>query len=85
MNELISVIIPVYNRKAYLKECIDSVIAQSYGKFEIVIVDDGLTDGSVELFTAFGFKTKVLYYMCVYFPFSYPLVVRIKKILGKLR
>lgn len=49
MNELISVIIPVYNRKAYLKECIDSVIAQSYEKFEIVIVDDGSTDGSVEL------------------------------------
>ena len=49
MNELISVIIPVYNRKAYLKECVDSVIAQSYGNFEIVIVDDGSTDGSVEL------------------------------------
>ena len=45
----------------------------------------GDTRFRTELFTAFGFKTKVLYYMCVYFPFSYPLVVRIKKILGKLR
>lgn len=49
MNELISVIIPVYNVKAYLENCINSVINQTYKKIEIIIVDDGSTDGSSQL------------------------------------
>ena len=43
---MISVIIPVYNAKERLKICIDSIINQSYSNFEILIVDDGSTDGS---------------------------------------
>lgn len=43
---LISVIIPVYNVEAYLHECIDSVINQTYKNFEIILVDDGSTDSS---------------------------------------
>lgn len=49
MNDLISVIIPVYNRKDVLLECINSVIAQSYKNFEIILIDDGSTDGTIEL------------------------------------
>lgn len=44
--ELISVIIPVYNIKEYLHRCIDSVITQTYGNLEILLIDDGSTDGS---------------------------------------
>ena len=36
MNELVSIIVPVYNVKEYLSECIESVINQSYSKFELI-------------------------------------------------
>lgn len=43
---LISVIIPVYNVEKYLRRCLDSVIAQTYQKLEIICVDDGSIDDS---------------------------------------
>ncbi len=43
---LISVIIPVYNVEEYLRECVDSVLNQTYGIFEIILVDDGSADSS---------------------------------------
>ncbi|MGT2741981.1 SP_1767 family glycosyltransferase [Streptococcus plurextorum] len=45
-NELISVIIPVYNVKPYLKRCLDSVLKQTYDHIEVLLINDGSTDGS---------------------------------------
>ena len=42
----ISIIVPVYNTEEYLRECFDSIIAQTYSQFEVIVVDDGSSDGS---------------------------------------
>lgn len=46
MNELISVVIPVYNVETYLDACVRSVMKQTYSNIEIILVDDGATDNS---------------------------------------
>lgn len=46
---IVSIIIPVYNVKTYLNECVESCIMQSYDNIEILLVDDGSTDGSGKL------------------------------------
>ena len=50
MNELISVVIPTYNRKDKLPACIASVLAQTYPNLEVIVVDDASTDGTELLF-----------------------------------
>ena len=46
---LVSIVIPVLNAEPYLRECIDSLLAQTLSDFEIICVDDGSTDGSVAI------------------------------------
>lgn len=57
-NELISIIVPVYNAEEYLVACIYSILDQTYGYFELILIDDGSTDNSLEICKRLGQKDK---------------------------
>ena len=44
MNELVSVIVPVYKTEKYLNYCINSIVSQTYNNLEIILIDDGSPD-----------------------------------------
>ncbi len=48
-DNLVSIVVPVYNAENYLSECVNSIIGQSYKNLEIILVNDGSTDSSLEL------------------------------------
>jgi glycosyltransferase involved in cell wall biosynthesis len=53
MNPLVTVLMPVYNAEAFLREAIDSILQQTLTKFEFLIIDDGSTDSSVSIIKSY--------------------------------
>lgn len=56
MNTKISVIIPVYNMNKYISKCLDSIINQTLEKIEIITINDGSTDKSLEVLNEYAHK-----------------------------
>ena len=59
---MISVVVPIYNMEPYLEQCIQSIIEQTYKNIEIILVNDGSTDGSAKICKKYSEKdTRVIY------------------------
>lgn len=56
----VSVIIPSFNHQSYLQECVDSVLAQEPAPLQVIVVDDGSTDGSAALLRGYGERVTLL-------------------------
>ena len=64
MNQTISVIVPVFNVAGYLPQCVDSILSQDYGNLEVILIDDGSTDGSGEIcdrYAALNSRVRVIH------------------------
>ena len=59
---LVSIIIPVYNGSNYMREAIDSALAQTYENFEVIVVNDGSTDGGKTERIALSYGNRIRYY-----------------------
>ena len=57
----ISVIVPVYNIEPYIRECLDSIVNQTYSNLEIILVDDGSTDGTGGICDEYAQKSKFIH------------------------
>jgi glycosyltransferase involved in cell wall biosynthesis len=57
---VVSVVIPTYNRWPMIGEAVESVLAQGYGLFEVIVVDDGSTDGTTERLEKYGSRVRLI-------------------------
>lgn len=53
MDPIVTIIIPIYNVENYLKQCLESVVAQDFNCFEVIGIDDSSTDNSIDIFSSY--------------------------------
>jgi glycosyltransferase involved in cell wall biosynthesis len=56
----ISVIVPVFNEEKYIEKCVESLLVQEYPDFEIIIVDDGSTDNTLQILNGFASRQQII-------------------------
>ncbi len=59
-HPLVTVVIPAYNRADYIEQTIDSVLDQTYPRVQLIVIDDGSTDGTYEKIEAYGNRLELL-------------------------
>lgn len=52
-NKMVSIILPVFNAERFLSQCLDSILRQTYQDWELIAVDDGSKDGSMEILKSY--------------------------------
>lgn len=62
-SPLVSIILPVYNVAKYLPVCLDSILAQSYPNWELIIIDDGSQDNSLAISQDYAKQIRALRFM----------------------
>ena len=75
INPKVSIVIPVYNGSNYLKEAIESALAQSYKNIEIIVVNDGSTDDGATEKIALSYKDRIKYIVSASLPFFLMLAI----------
>lgn len=60
MNPLVTVVVPTYQGEAFVRETIDSVLAQTFTDYELVVCDDGSTDGTLAILDSYGDRLRVV-------------------------
>ena len=61
-NELISIVVPIYNVENYLRQCLDSISEQTYKNFECILINDGSTDNSKQIAEEFLLDSRFRYF-----------------------
>lgn len=56
MQDLISIVVPIYNVERYLNRCVDSILAQTFTNFELILVDDGSPDNCGKICDYYAMK-----------------------------
>ena len=62
MQPLVSIVIPVYNGSNFLRDAIDSALAQTYPRVEVIVVNDGSTDGGATEAIAKSYGSRIRYF-----------------------
>ncbi len=55
-----SILIPTYNREKHIREAVESILAQTFTDYELLVIDDGSTDGTGEALKSYGARIRVL-------------------------
>ena len=61
-NDLVSIIVPVYNLESYIEKCLNSIKNQTYSNLEVIVIDDGSTDKSKEIIDSFATDNRFFVY-----------------------
>ncbi len=59
MGQLVSILIPCHNARQWIEQCIQSALDQTYPHIEVIVVDDGSTDGSQDVIRSFGERVRL--------------------------